>query len=92
MTFSEILNLKFGCKETNDIFSSLNLELIENTSEEIRTVTIEMDGRLNGSWQTTEEDEELQKCFWGLFGPDKHINPAWRIGTEFLRQNRNLIQ
>ncbi|MFC2117214.1 TIGR04372 family glycosyltransferase [Bacteroidota bacterium] len=92
MSFSEILNLKFGGKDTYEIFARLNLVLIENTAEEIIAVTIEMEQRLNDSWQNTEEDEELQKRFWALFDPDKHKNPAWRIGTEFLRQNRELLK
>jgi putative glycosyltransferase (TIGR04372 family) len=92
MTFSEIMNLEFGGRDTNEIFASLNLELIENTPEEIRTVTIEMDERLNGTWQTTPDDEELQKRFWALFGPDKLKSPDLRIGAEYLRDNQELLK
>ena len=69
----------------------MNLELEENTPEEIHAVTIEMDERLKGTWQTTEEDEKLQQRFWDLFGPDKLKSSDLRIGTEFLRQNRELL-
>ena len=92
MNFSEILNFNFGAEDTNKIFSRQNIELIENTPEEIRAVTIEMDDRLKGIWKTSGEDEDLQKRFWTLFSPDKQTNPAWRIGTEFLRQNQALIK
>ena len=61
MTFSERMNLVFGGTDTSEIIAKLNLELIENTPEEIKAVTIEMDERLNGTWKTTEEDEELQR-------------------------------
>jgi putative glycosyltransferase (TIGR04372 family) len=91
MSFFEIMNFKFGGRDTNEIFSKLNLELIENTPEEILAVTIEMEERLNGTWKTTEEDEELQERFWLLFGSDKLKSPELRIGTEFLRQNRELL-
>jgi putative glycosyltransferase (TIGR04372 family) len=91
MTFFEIMNLDFGSKKTNEIFSNLGLELIENTPEEILAVTIEMDERLNGTWKTSEEDEELQQRFWKLFGPDKLKSPDLRIGTEYLRRNKNLL-
>jgi putative glycosyltransferase (TIGR04372 family) len=91
MSFSEIINLEFGGNDTNEIFASLNLELIENTSEEILDVTVEMVERLNGTWKTTEEDEELQERFWALFGPDKLKSPDLRIGTEYLRQNKDLL-
>ena len=86
------MNLEFGGKDTNEIFAKLNLELIENTPEEIRAVTIEMDERLNGTWDSTEEDKELQQRFWALFGPDKLKSPNLRIGTEYLRQNKELLK
>ena len=92
MKFSEILDLEFGGIETNEIFSKLNIELIENTPEEIRQVTIEMDERLNGTWETKEEDIELQERFWLLFGPNKIKSPNLRIGAEFLRKNKDLLQ
>ena len=91
MSFSEILNLKFGGTDTNEIFARLNLDMMENTPEEIRAVTIEMDERLNGTWETTEEDEELQQRFWAFFGPDKLKSPDLRIGAEYLRQNKDLL-
>ena len=91
MTFSEIMNLEFGGIDTNEIFARLNTELIENTPEEIRAVTVEMDERLNGTWQTTPEDEELQERFWALFGQDKVKSPDLRIGGEYLRENKDLL-
>jgi len=92
MSFSEIMSLEFGGKNTNEIFSELNLELIENTPEEIHTVTIEMDERLKGTWQTTPEDEKLQERFWALFGPDKLKSPDLHIGAEYLRENQELLK
>ena len=92
MSFSEIINFDFGSDDTNELFAKLNLELIENTSEEIHAVTIEMDERLNGTWQTTPEDEELQKRFWALFGADKLKSPDLRIGAEYLRDNQELLK
>ena len=91
MSFSEIMKLEFGGSDTNEIFSKLNLNLIENTPEEILDVTIEMDERLNGTWVSCEEDEELQDCFWALFGPNKLKSPDLRIGANFLRQNKDLL-
>lgn len=91
LSFSEIMSLKFDDINTNKIFTKLNLELIENTPEEIRAVTVEMDERISGAWQTTEEDEELQDRFWALFGPDKLKSPNLRIGADYLRKNKGLI-
>ena len=86
------MRINIGGRETNKIFADLGLELLENTPEEIKAVTIEMDDRLNASWQTTEEDEELQQRFWALFGPDKLKSPDLRIGADFLRHYKELIR
>ena len=50
-----------------------------------------MDERLNDSWETTMEDEELQERFWALFGPDKLKSPNLRIGAEYLRENKEFL-
>ena len=92
MTFSEMINCEFGGPDTNDIFTNLGIELIENTPEEICDVTIEMDERLNGTWKTTKEDEELQHRFWDLFGLDKIKSPDLRIGSEYLTRNKELLE
>ena len=92
MSFSEILNLDLEAKGTNEIFfSELGIELIENTSEEIRSVTIEMDERLNGTWETSEEDEELQQRFWALLGSDQLKSPDFLIGADYLRKSKDLL-
>ncbi len=91
MSFSEILNLEFGGEPTNNIFEKLQLELIENTPEEICAVTTEMHERVNDTWVSTEEDEELQKCFWALLGPDRLKSPDLHIGAEYLRENRAFL-
>ena len=67
-----------------------------------------MDERLKGTWYSSEEDIELQRRFWELFKVlayrhdkptdkiDLHIHQQdWfrvRIGSEFLRQNQNLLR
>jgi len=91
MTFSELLNLSFGGNNTNEIISNAGLELIENRPDEISSVAIEMDERLNGTWKPNKNDEELQNRFWALFGPNKIKSPNLRIGAEFLRQNQELL-
>ena len=70
------------------------IEMIENTPEEITAAVLEMDARLNGTWESKEEDDALQDHFWGLFErePSK-ADGAYlsRVGTEYLRQNRDLL-
>lgn len=92
MTFLEIIESGAGKFYHTELFEQQGIELIDNTSEEIRDVTIEMDERLNGTWETTDQDEELQRQFWSLFKPNKE-NTVFRCrtGTKFLQQNRDLL-
>ncbi len=74
-------------------YEQAGIEVVDNTQEEIAAVAVEMDERLNGTWLTTEEDEELQSRFWSLFKHSElHGVLLSRIGAEFLRQNRDLLE
>lgn len=94
LKFSEVLDSKiyrWGIRDYN--YSKLGIEVINNTSDEILDVTKEMYSRLNGTWITNEEDNELQNKFRNLY---KKGCPAFgnlsRVGAEFLRQNGELIE
>lgn len=95
LTFREILNLgisrwvgRFGGEK----YEQFGIDIMENTPEEITAVVVEMDERLKGTWQMSEEDEELQRRFWSLFKQSElHGKIETRIGAEFLRQNRELL-
>ncbi|MBW2617788.1 MAG: TIGR04372 family glycosyltransferase [Deltaproteobacteria bacterium] len=92
LSFSEILRSGAGRLLQGCLFEERGIELISNTAEEIRAAAVEMDERLKGTWQTSEEDEELQRRFWDLF-PASELNQVFlcRIGAEFLRQHRELL-
>ena len=66
---------------------------MENTPEEITNLVLEMDKRLEGEWLIHKEDEELQKRFWSFFKKND-LNQVFlaRIGADFLRQNRDLLE
>lgn len=96
MTFREVIDSGAGRFMATDDFERLGIDLLENTPEEITAVAVEMEARLNGTWQTTPEHEELQRRFWSLFKPSlaspfNHKIFLSRIGAEFLRQNRALL-
>lgn len=96
LSLSEIFTRGVGfCMESSD-YELKGVQLIENTSKEIRDVAIEMAERLNGTWQHHEDDEALQKRFWEIF-PTKalatnkrplHGEIRARVGAAFLRNNR----
>ncbi len=94
LTFGEILNSGVGREfRRTEQYEQRGIELIENTPDEITALAVEMDERLKGTWQTTEEDAELQRRFWSLFKPSE-LHGVFRshIGAEFLHQNRELLE
>ncbi len=109
--FSKVLNKKLALREifAHGVGFSLRsldyishgVELIQNTPEEIRDVSIEMAERLNGIWKPHEDDEALQKRFWEIFstyavdaypGQPIHSEIRSRMGAAFLRNNRAWLQ
>ena len=99
MKFREIYNSGAGCYHKGEQFEQLGIEVIENNSEEITHLVIEMDERIKGTWKSTEEDEALQKRFWDSFpknrvvknGEKIHGQIRTRIGTMFLRNNAECL-
>ncbi len=93
LTFRERIEGEIGRFIRTDQYEQRGIEVIENTPEEITALVIEMDERLKGTWRTTAEDQELQQRFWTLFKPSE-LNKVFvaRIGAEFLRQNRALLE
>lgn len=93
LTFEEIINLGAGRFVLSQQYDQLGVDVIENTPEEIEGLAIEMDQRSKGAWAITDEDEYLQKRFWSIFPKkdDWHGQLLGRIGTHFLRNNKDLL-
>jgi putative glycosyltransferase (TIGR04372 family) len=92
LTFRETLESGAGRFLESADYAGAGLEVVQNTSAEIEAVSLEMYERLNGTWDETPQDRELQKEFWSLLADsDLHGVIASRIGAEFLRENRDLL-
>lgn len=93
MSFREVLESGTGRFLYTQQYDQIEIDIVDNTSEEIKALAIEMDERLKGTWQTTEEDEELQRRFWSFFKKSKlHGTIKARIGADFLKQNQDLLK
>ena len=92
MSVREILQSGAGRYLRTAEYENNGIELIENDPQEILDVCVEMDERLKGTWQTTDEDEKLQEKFWDIFKPSD-LNKVFRcrIGAQFLRENRGIL-
>jgi len=93
LTLREIMESPVRRFNRTEQYEQAGIELIENSPEEIKALAVEMDERLKGTWQSTEEDEQLQQRFWSFFKPGE-LNGVYlsRIGAEFLRQNRQMLE
>jgi len=70
LSLREILMIGVGLSMRTSDYDSKDIRLIENTPEEIGDLVIEMDERLNGTWQSHEDDQSLQQKFWELYPKD----------------------
>lgn len=93
LTFTEILTSDVKDLYTPSTLNPLGIEVHDNTPEEILDATREMDERLNGTWQETDEDRRRQAQFWALYRKHTTDFPCdSKIGTAFLRENPNWLQ
>ena len=93
VTFREIFDWHIDDVRRGEEYERLDIEVIENTPEEITALAVEMDERLKRTWQPAAEDEELQRRFWSIYKADKlfHGEILSRVGADFLRRNRELL-
>jgi putative glycosyltransferase (TIGR04372 family) len=102
LTISEIFSANVALSFYSEIFKKNNVELEENTPEEIKDFVIEMEERLSGKWKETQEDLILQNSFWQVFeknlkrlnlqDPIYNIKNKAKFGATFLRKNQNWIK
>ena len=92
LTFKEIINSNIINFNKYD-FEKADINVIENTPQEILDLAIEMNQRLDGNWETTGEDEQLQAKYKSLF-PKNSVCYGFssQIGALFLRKNKQLLE
>ena len=101
LTISEIFSSNVALSTSSTDFLDNDVELVENTSEEIKDFAIEMDQRLNNEWKDTNEDKENQKKFWQIFEDNlKKLNTNEKLhgkiyakfSSNYLRKNKDWIK
>ena len=100
LSISEIFSSNVGTSFSSEEFENNNVELQENTPEEIRDLVIEMDDRIKGNWKETEQDILLQESFWSIFKgcigklafkEKPHGKIKAKFSAKYLRDNKNWI-
>ncbi len=94
LSAKEIVDRGMAYFNRTEQFVENDIELIENTPEEIKDLALEMHLRLKGEWQESKEDIILQNLFWSHVGLEEQRKkgvPSFRIGTLFLQKNKWLL-
>ena len=92
LPFSHCLHSLLSQSINIDNYEELQIELIENSPEEICDVVMEMMDRLDGRWNALSEDESLQKRFLSLLTPyNLNYRSLARTGRSFLKKYEHLL-
>jgi putative glycosyltransferase (TIGR04372 family) len=96
LPFSEVYEKRLGhgfITGGDKGYKRLDLELVDNTPDEILEITKEMFERLNGTARYTAEDECLQEEYLFLYMRERPqpYRALSRVGREFLRRHKHLL-
>ncbi len=101
LTLKEIVQSDLCVALRSSDYESKHVKLLDNTPEEVRDIAVEMDERLKGTWEQSDDDEALHQIFWDIFPTDVldtnqqrplHGTIKSRFGANFLRNNRFWLQ
>jgi len=93
LRFDEIFNQGIGRFLSSKKYEEKEIDLIENTPDEITDVAMELHARLNDSWEESVEEQILQSKFWKLLPKSQlHGNKILsRVGASYLDKYQNLL-
>lgn len=76
----------------HDDCSAAGFEIVHNSPEDVIDATIELTQRLEGAFETSPEDEKLQKAFHAIYAPAHFgYQSTGMISTGFLRKYSYLL-
>ncbi len=74
------------------LFEKAGVTVRDNSAEEIHDLVVELMARLDGTFEVTSEDIDLQRLYRAhLYPGDYCHNSTARIGRDWLRANRDLV-
>ena len=91
LTFRETFSQPFYFCVNDHKYRSVGVTHIDNTSEELEEVSLEMLDRLDGKLIYSAESEKLQAQFRSIVATVEPRAPRSRIGDAFLRRHQHLL-
>jgi len=90
LTIAEALSSRAGCMYFVKELEETGVRTVENTSEEINDVVVEMLDRFDGKLEYNAEDDGLQEAFWTLAASFEFYGSG-RMGRDFIRKYAELV-
>ena len=91
-SFSEIMGSEMGNFRRSSEFNKAGINLIHNTSDEIKELAIEQLQRVRGTFTPNKENEVLQKKFISLFKKGHYsTGTSSKLGEKFLKRHSDLL-
>lgn len=93
----EIYDVSSRCERYKELYEKEGVELRKNTQEEILEATKEMEARINGEWNITEEEQKTMNRYWEIIDKwmerNKEVHLPYRrpIAYSFLKNNLWLL-
>lgn len=95
LSLNEIFTNNFHCLTEFSEFKRLNIELINNTQEEIRHLSIELTDKIKGVSEISHEDKKYHIKFWNIikkYGLNERNNyKDINVSNFYLKNNLYLI-
>lgn len=91
MTFREIFALG-DLDFSRESMIKHDFELIDNTEEEILDLALEIEAKLNNTYQETEEERDLINHYWEMHPRKFFRRGSFNISGTYLLKNKNLLQ
>jgi putative glycosyltransferase (TIGR04372 family) len=97
LTFKEMNNLKYDIHFQGNFFEENNIEVVDNSSDEILKATVEMESKLNNIEIINNSESMLQSDFWNELSDVKDVyrirnELKLNISNSFLIDHKNLIK
>lgn len=78
---------------SSEVLNRYNLELVENTEDEILDAVCDMEAKLNGTLKESDEDRSAQKKFVEIFSPArKGQNIFIKVSPSFYKKGSVLLE
>tara|TARA_B100001123_G_C14687391_1_gene779969 strand:- start:173 stop:634 length:462 start_codon:yes stop_codon:yes gene_type:complete len=90
-TFTEIANSNVGLIIKDNDFKKMGVKVVNNSVDEIRNVSHEMNDFLDRKLELSDDDFYLQEKFWDIFKNEFFYSENYKISPSFLRNNKELL-